>query len=1224
MPDFSQDPAFLYQKSKKNENPKSAAALNLKKARFYGKVINMKQDLTNFIKYCLGYVKLTRQRTFVVQQKLSVELSKEYLGLIGLLNGDLDGEAGELVNLETFYSLDPKKVTEENQKKYEQERILAGKIEDIYNKYRNDQFRKQIVFNFGYFEIELPVEAIEEDLDVDNEESEQDYSVKTKIDKYPLFSLVVQIEKEEGKYVLYLADSEIRVNIAMIEPLIGQDLYYQLIEEIGIYEINEKLSLPIDKEDIFIDVWHKVKERLKHTKAQFDEDSFNLEEMRLAISPRSNYFLAEDLEKLSNLDEKELDDTALTGWIKDDELNIESDAPQEEELYFPFSYDKYKLRVLSLMNNRGSIIEGPPGTGKSETIANLLSHLAANGKRVLFVSQKAQALKVVKDKLKKLDVRYLFGYIPNPSSLQIGEEDEVDGIAPQLSALGSYIEALGYKFYTRKKLVEYNEEENSKSIISLNSVIKKKKQLVSYFIDSIEVERKLYKLYQEVDSLNNCFISVSNVTHFKENFSPMAWSRIKNLETEINKLSTRINEYEKDPQKKKFDNLFPDIKEWDSKYTEAIDKIKNDVEVSGYDRHSKTRRKINNALRNFRLKQYRVCLPLEIIDYIDNITNKDVSRNKARELLDIVYRYGIHNENKKELEELKNNFQELLRESGISKEEFQMLSNLLSKKKTVKIQEIKENTLRIREIIKELKGLKSGDINELSNKLNNVEKDRSKKVALYIQNIINKNIIEKWKTGVIIKQIIKKLAKAFGKSKKAFKTFDNLRKDPENFNVILDLIPVWIMELDDASRIIPLEAGIFDYVILDEASQCNIAYTLPAMFRAKKALFFGDSEQMRDNTIIFKSNKSFDELACRYQISEDLQIKATGSAVQSVLDMANLRGFSSVSLRNHYRSPEELIGFSNKYFYRPKGKELVVLNSNYLTYEKTDRIMLIHSVDSDWSEEFSDKVNVAEAKAILEFFKKLRNDKSYQDKSVGILSFFNPQATYIRELFEKEGFKEEKDNYKISIIEGIQGDEKDIIIYSFVIRNFDQKNKYIPLTGEGGDIKADINKGRVNVAFSRAKLQTHSFISLPIEEFPEKIWIKKYLRYVEESGKVNVHSVKLKPFDSYFEEEFYGFVRSRLKRGYKIQNQVESCGFKIDFVVSNIRNGKRIAIECDGPTHFEDELDEEAGIYIEDDEERQNILEAAGWIFYRVKYSDWINKKFNRKQVSDDVIKMLS
>ncbi len=299
--------------------------------------------------------------------------------------------------------------------------------------------------------------------------------------------------------------------------------------------------------------------------------------------------------------------------------------------------------------------------------------------------------------------------------------------------------------------------------------------------------------------------------------------------------------------------------------------------------------------------------------------------------------------------------------------------------------------------------------------------------------------------------------------------------------------------------------------------------------------------------------------------------------------------------------------------------ELIPLNNNYLTYKDTNRVMLVHYIQSNSDKEQSDIVNVAEAEAILNLFKELREDERYSTKSVGILTFFNAQAAYIRELFEREGFKEEEDNYKVSIIEGIQGDEKDIILYSFVIRNPEQKNRYMPLTGEGGDIRGDINKGRVNVAFSRAKLMVHCFVSLPYEQIPEKIWIKKYISYVEENGEVNIDSVVLEPFDSYFEENFYNEAKLFFKKKYKIQNQIRSCGFKIDFVITNITTGKKLAIECDGPCHFKDELDEEYGIYIDGDEERQRVLESAGWHFYRIRYSDWINENFDKKNVLKDI-----
>ena len=142
---------------------------------------------------------------------------------------------------------------------------------------------------------------------------------------------------------------------------------------------------------------------------------------------------------------------------------------------------------------------------------------------------------------------------------------------------------------------------------------------------------------------------------------------------------------------------------------------------------------------------------------------------------------------------------------------------------------------------------------------------------------------------------------------------------------------------------------------------------------------------------------------------------------------------------------------------------------------------------------------------------------------------------------------------------------------------------------------------------------------------PNGIWIKKYLEYVKDNGKIDFFSVKLKPFDSKFEEGFYKFISSNLpKKEYRVQNQVKSCGFKIDFVITNIKTGKKIAVECDGPTHFRNEVEEELGIYVEDHEERQRILESAGWDFYRIKYSNWADEKFDRNQVINDIINQLS
>jgi hypothetical protein len=67
---------------------------------------------------------------------------------------------------------------------------------------------------------------------------------------------------------------------------------------------------------------------------------------------------------------------------------------------FPLPANPEQMRIMErLRTNNGVVVQGPPGTGKTHTIANLMSALLAEGQRVLVTSQKAQALRVLRDKL---------------------------------------------------------------------------------------------------------------------------------------------------------------------------------------------------------------------------------------------------------------------------------------------------------------------------------------------------------------------------------------------------------------------------------------------------------------------------------------------------------------------------------------------------------------------------------------------------------------------------------------------------------------------------------------------------------------------------------------------------------------------------------------------------------------------------------------------------------
>ncbi|MDB4055668.1 DUF4011 domain-containing protein [Akkermansiaceae bacterium] len=94
----------------------------------------------------------------------------------------------------------------------------------------------------------------------------------------------------------------------------------------------------------------------------------------------------------NNTSDNYLDDREI-----DEIENIEMDYPLVESA----DSSQYSA-IIDALNGNSMIIEGPPGTGKSQTITNLIVAFLHKGKSVLFVSEKMAALSVVKDRLTKL------------------------------------------------------------------------------------------------------------------------------------------------------------------------------------------------------------------------------------------------------------------------------------------------------------------------------------------------------------------------------------------------------------------------------------------------------------------------------------------------------------------------------------------------------------------------------------------------------------------------------------------------------------------------------------------------------------------------------------------------------------------------------------------------------------------------------------------------------
>ncbi|HTR17135.1 MAG TPA: DUF4011 domain-containing protein, partial [Acetobacteraceae bacterium] len=88
--------------------------------------------------------------------------------------------------------------------------------------------------------------------------------------------------------------------------------------------------------------------------------------------------------------------------------------------------------VYDVMTGQNLVIEGPPGTGKSQTITNIIAAALADGKTVLFVADKQAALQVVKDRLDKVG---LGDFCLELHSGKARKKDVLDGLAQRLAHL---------------------------------------------------------------------------------------------------------------------------------------------------------------------------------------------------------------------------------------------------------------------------------------------------------------------------------------------------------------------------------------------------------------------------------------------------------------------------------------------------------------------------------------------------------------------------------------------------------------------------------------------------------------------------------------------------------------------------------------------------------------------------------------------------------------------
>lgn len=416
-------------------------------------------------------------------------------------------------------------------------------------------------------------------------------------------------------------------------------------------------------------------------------------------------------------------------------------------------------------------------------------------------------------------------------------------------------------------------------------------------------------------------------------------------------------------------------------------------------------------------------------------------------------------------------------------------------------------------------------------------------------------------------------------------------------------VPVWIMPLNRAAQMFSDPTpGMFDVVIFDEASQCDIR-GLTIGYLGKKLLVVGDPDQISPAGIFQDQEKTF-ELISRFLF--DIPHKDNFSITSSLFDLAKIRIPNMIQLNEHFRCVPEIIAFSNHYIYDSKLKPLRHPHPKGLL-----KPALVPILVEGGYQNTNNKVNEPEAKAVVDKLVELLEDPNYQKRPDGHLCTFGiisllaeDQAKYIKDLILKHPKIGEKVIEERKIICGdayaFQGDERDVMLLSMV-KALDPNNLNDTVTSLADKGAAQ----RFNVAATRARDQVFLFHSIPLEQFRnQNDWRFKLLNWYydpkKEELKAGREALK-KEFDSGRASQFsYEVGNLILDKGYQVLPEYPVIGYRIDLVVQGTE--ARLAVECDGDQYHTLENWEE-------DQIRERQLRRAGWEFWRVTGSSFYRHK---------------
>jgi superfamily I DNA and/or RNA helicase len=932
---------------------------------------------------------------------------------------------------------------------------------------------------------------IEDEEDIGNIQIYKEAEIINRIEEYILNIEEIEEVNLPTKKILEILKENLPEfkNIEILDPL-----QYDYEKEVKIYN-NKKEESIFEREGlIFVDAKHLFIGTIPNDISTYQSLSNLIKEVE-----KEGSFKNETLRKL-------LEGVFSSDVIKinyNEDIEIEIDNVLDNYLPLPISSAQLKA-IKNAFGYEISYIQGPPGTGKSHVISAIALASIFLNKKVLIVSQKAEAIRVIKEKVSP----FLTFDTSIPPIIYFDKNIK-----------GELRESIKYMLNTYSNSILLKEE------------IKK-------------AERDVKKIRGELETLNK------EINSYKKELE-------ENLE--IEKRFTEINEkFQK--LKKEFESkhysLSKNIKPIDLKILEKFNKLLEYIDVIERLKHETiaTRHYKFNAVRNI-LIYFK---PIIDKNYLIKAYEKRFISPFLKDIIDVSYTILELNQLRKQIRD--NN--EWLR-------------------KTIEHREKRKKELQ-RELIK------------VENKL---------RILKSLLSIEHKEELERFSN----------LLRWVKPSK--IKTSQNQIK----WENLLEIFPICISEIRNLNEILPMKENMFDMVIVDEASQVNLAEIIPVFYRGKSICIVGDHKQLSLNSTGLQFlNRTLDRFTWeKYKPGNlnyvDAENKSLIVTKASILDFIrseqNNFNIVEVMLDEHFRSLPALARFTNEKFYEGKLKIMT---------ETPDKALINCFYPVKVSGTRKGKVVEEEAFEVINIINSIIKDRRYKDVSlpeiipddfsIGIVSITRDQVDFIRELLDEKFDTDTLNKFKIIVgtPEQLQGQERDVMIFSLAV---DENS--IKSVGHYQEAR------RFNVATSRAKYFTFFVYTAIPHNF--NLYRSYFLNFGYEPDLIDVKDVGIEnplnwkfnenAYESDFEKMVYFYLRKYIeqrkdKAEIKIFNQVKACGQKrLDFVLYNPKNKKSVAVEVDGIHHFQ----EDGKTYSKAHLERIEILTRAGWNIINTPYYKWYN-----------------